>query len=180
MRIGWGDVIRLSYVTLLLTILILSAIFYSDVKNWSLIFLNEVEKLGWWGNLIVVGLYIGVSLFAVAGAPAVLSFFCGMAYGYWLGVITAEVGMFLSTNICFFAGRTILRSTVERFIQKKGKLAVLDQMVKDRGFPTVFMIRMAIFPPSLMNYFLSITSVSFLAYFWGTILGMVRIVSSSS
>jgi len=45
-------------------------------------------------------------------------------------------------------------------------------MVKDRGFPTVFIIRMAIFPPSLMNYFLSITSVSFLAYFWGTILGM--------
>ena len=46
-------------------------------------------------------------------------------------------------------------------------------MVKSKGFLVVLLSRLAIFPPNLVNYVLSITSVSVWAYMIGTFLGLI-------
>lgn len=48
-----------------------------------------------------------------------------------------------------------------------------SEMVKEKGFITVLLARLAIFPPNIVNYAFSLTSISFITYIIATILGLL-------
>lgn len=160
-------------------------------KTLSFLFCNyvnvKIQTFGYWGNLIIILIFILTSILAIAGSFAVLCVGCGFLYGSWIGCITSIIGTSLGCWITFFCSRTFLRKWIESHL--KGSFVALDgrslliqntadvdvflEMIRERGFVVVLMARLAIFPPNLMSYMLSITSVSVWAYIFGTFFGLL-------
>jgi len=135
-----------------------------------LIAIEKIEQFGIYGNLIIVAGFLFTAIVALAGSFAVLCFASGVAYGFWIGTLTALCGAYLGAGIAFFLGRTLLRQYIAKRI--KGNMIALDRMVKEKGLLTVILARLAIFPPNLLNYFFSVTSVSLFSYIVGSVIGL--------
>lgn len=104
-----GNVFRLSIFFILILSFFLSIIFVKPVKKYVLIALDWVEKFGWWGNLLIIVIYLFTSSIGLAGSFAILSIGCGFAYGILKGLGTAYLGSLLGAILSFILGRTLLR-----------------------------------------------------------------------
>lgn len=63
-----GDIVRICIGVILLLALILSLVFIKPVKEWTLVALDKIASFGWYGNLIIVGLFILTAITALAGS----------------------------------------------------------------------------------------------------------------
>jgi len=175
-----GDWVRIIIALILITVIALSFIFVKGLKEYLNELLIKVEAFGIWGNVIVVLIFVLGAIVAIAGTFAVLCIGTGFAYGAINGTITSFVGGIVSCMIAFLVGKTLLRKSIQRKLDRdskrdigwRGTLYALDAMLSKRALVTVIMARLAIFPPYLTNYFFAATSVPFPAYCLGTVIGL--------
>jgi uncharacterized membrane protein YdjX (TVP38/TMEM64 family) len=132
--------------------------------------IETVKDLGPIGALYFGLFYFVAETLAVPATPLALS--AGYLFGLPEGFAVVLAAATLAACLGFFVGKTYLRSYVERVLEENPTWAKLDRAVGAQGFKLLVLVRLSpIFPFSISNYIYGASSIDFIPYFWGTLLG---------
>jgi phospholipase D1/2 len=96
----------------------------------------------------------------------------GVLFGFWKGFLYNTIAANLGAWLAFAIARGFGRDAVGRLL--KGRLLIFDRRVTERGFWTIFAIRMAGFPPFLVvNYAAGLSGIRVKDYILGTFFGLL-------
>src|SRR5258707_801219 len=134
--------------------------------------LDWIGKLGPWGPVIFIGLYIVATVLFVPGS--VLTLGAGAAFGVALGSVCVSISATLGATASFLVGRYLARDAIARKIEKHEKFAAVDGAVADEGWKIVLLMRLSpVFPFALLNYAFGLTRVKLSHYVLASWLGMI-------
>lgn len=134
--------------------------------------LEVVGRLGSWGILLFVGIYI---LATVASLPAsVLTLGAGAVFGIGWGFASVSMGSILGASAAFLIGRHLARDRIARRIEGNQAFAAIDRAVGEQGWKIVLLTRLSpVFPFVLLNYAFGLTRVSFRDFVFASWIGMI-------
>ncbi len=157
-----------------MVVTMLAAIALFPVTEWLALGIAWIEAhrtLAW---IVYLATYIIATVLVVP--VSILMLAAGYLFGLPLGVILASVGTVLGASGALLVGRFFVREWVAKRIADLPRFRALDQATRHEGFLIVFLTRLSpLFPFSLINYGLSLTSVRFRDYFFASWLGMLPI-----
>lgn len=131
---------------------------------------DSVHDMGNAGLLYFGLIYLVAEVLAVPATPLTLS--AGVLFGVAKGTAIVLLSASIAASVAFWIGKTVLRSWVEERLQENPKFAKLDRAIGEQGFQLLLLVRLSpIFPFALSNYLYGASSISFLPYFFGTLLG---------
>ncbi len=134
------------------------AVKYFHVQDLLKEALDWIGKLGPWGPVIFVGVYVVATVFFIPGS--VLTLGAGAVFGVVLGSVCVSIAATLGATAAFLVGRYLARDAIARKIEKNEKFAAIDRAVADEGWKIVFLTRLApVFPFTLLNYAFGLTRV---------------------
>src|SRR4029078_11065628 len=81
--------------------------------------LDWIGKLGPWGPVIFIGLYVVATVFFIPGS--VLTLGAGAVFGVVLGSIYVSISATLGATAAFLVGRYVARDAIARKIEKNEK-----------------------------------------------------------
>ena len=145
---------------------------YFHVQDWLKEALDWIGKLGPWGPVIFVGLYVVATVVFVPGS--VLTLGAGAVFGVVLGSVCVSISATLGATAAFLVGRYLARDAIARKIEKNEKFATIDRAVADEGWKIVLLTRLSpVFPFTLLNYAFGLTRVKLSQYVLASWLGMI-------
>ena len=157
---------------LLLVAALVTAVVLLPVDQWMQAAVDHVQGLGWWGPVLLVGIYIVACVLFLPGS--VLTLGAGAAFGVVEGSLTVSAGATLGAAAAFLVGRHLARDQIARKVEGNKRFAAVDAAVGREGFKIVLLTRLSpVFPFNVLNYAYGLTSVSFKHYFLGSWLGMI-------
>src|SRR5947199_7173169 len=153
-------------------IAVLVAAKYLHVQDLLKEALDWIGKLGPWGPVIFVGVYVVATVFFVPGS--VLTLGAGAVFGVCLGSVCVSISATLGATAAFLVGRYLARDAIARKIEKNEKFATIDRAVADEGWKIVLLTRLSpVFPFTLLNYAFGLTRVKLSHYVLASWLGMI-------
>ena len=151
---------------------LLLAVKYFHVQGLLKEGLDWVGKLGPWGPVIFVGIYVVATVFFIPGS--VLTLGAGAVFGVALGSVWVSIGATLGATAAFLVGRYLARDTIARKIDRNEKFATIDRAVADEGWKIVLLTRLSpVFPFTLLNYAFGLTRVKLSHYVLASWIGMI-------
>src|SRR5205814_7165488 len=142
------------------------------VQDWLKGALDWIGKLGPWGPVIFVGLYVVATVLFVPGL--VLTLGAGAVFGVALGSVCVSISATLGATAAFLVGRYLARDAIARKIQKHEKFATIDLAVAEEGWKIVLLTRLSpVFPFTLLNYAFGLTRVKLSHYVLASWIGMI-------
>jgi uncharacterized membrane protein YdjX (TVP38/TMEM64 family) len=151
---------------------IVVAVKYFHVQDLLKAALDWIGRLGPWGPVIFVGLYIVATVFFIPGS--VLTLGAGAVFGVALGSVCVSISATLGATAAFLVGRYLAREAVARKIQKNERFATIDRAVADEGWKIVLLTRLSpVFPFTLLNYAFGLTRVKLSHYVLASWIGMI-------
>jgi len=134
--------------------------------------LDWIGKLGPWGPVIFIALYVVATVLFVPGS--VLTLGAGAVFGVALGSVCVSISATLGATAAFLVGRYLARDAIARKIEKNKRFAVIDRAVADEGWKIVLLTRLSpVFPFTLLNYAFGVTRVKLSHYMLASWLGMI-------
>src|SRR5438128_8938147 len=151
---------------------IVLALKYFHVQDLLKAALDWIGKLGPWGPVIFIGLYIVATVLFVPGS--VLTLGAGAVFGVVLGSVCVSISATLGATAAFLVGRYLARDAIARKIEKNETFATIDRAVADEGWKVVFLTRLSpVFPFTLLNYAFGLTRVRLGQYVLASWIGMM-------
>jgi len=151
---------------------IVVAVKYFHVQDLLKAALYWIGKLGPWGPVIFIALYIVATVFFIPGS--VLTLGAGAVFGVVLGSVYVSISATLGATAAFLVGRYLARDAIARKIAKNEKFATIDRAVADEGWKIVLLTRLSpVFPFTLLNYAFGLTRVKLSHYVLASWLGMI-------
>src|SRR6266478_5149979 len=148
------------------------ALKYFHVQDLLKAALDWIGKLGPWGPVIFIGLYIVATVLFVPGS--VLTLGAGAVFGVALGSVCVSISATLGATAAFLVGRYLARDAIARKIAKNEKFATIDRAVADEGWKIVLLTRLSpVFPFTLLNYAFGLTRVKLSHYVLASWIGMI-------
>jgi uncharacterized membrane protein YdjX (TVP38/TMEM64 family) len=129
-----------------------------------------VASMGPAGPLYFSLVYILAEVLCIPAVPLTAS--AGYLFGVGTGTLVVLLSASTAASISFVIGRTLLRTTVEQWMQDTPQFAKLDKAIAKEGFKLMLLLRLSpLFPFALSNYLYGATSIDFVPFFWATLLG---------
>jgi len=151
---------------------IVLALKYFHVQDLLKTALDWIGKLGPWGPVIFIGLYIVATVLFVPGS--VLTLGAGAVFGVALGSVCVSISATLGATAAFLVGRYLARDAIARKIEKNDPFATIDRAVAEEGWKIVLLTRLSpVFPFTLLNYAFGLTRVKLSHYVLASWLGMI-------
>jgi uncharacterized membrane protein YdjX (TVP38/TMEM64 family) len=151
---------------------IVLALKYLHVQDAVKAALVWIGKLGPWGPVIFVGIYVVATVLFIPGS--VLTLGAGAVFGVVLGSVLVSISATLGATAAFLVGRYLARDAIARKIEKNEKFAAIDRAVADEGWKIVFLTRLSpVFPFTLLNYAFGLTRVKLSHYVLASWIGMM-------
>jgi pyruvate/2-oxoglutarate dehydrogenase complex dihydrolipoamide dehydrogenase (E3) component/uncharacterized membrane protein YdjX (TVP38/TMEM64 family) len=148
------------------------ALKYLHVQDLLKAALDWIGKLGPWGPVIFVGLYVVATVLFIPGS--VLTLGAGAVFGVALGSVCVSISATLGATAAFLVGRYVARDAIARKIEKSEKFATIDRAVADEGWKIVLLTRLSpVFPFTLLNYAFGLTRVKLSHYVLASWIGMI-------
>eukprot|EP00571_Detonula_confervacea_P013410 CAMPEP_0172304558 /NCGR_PEP_ID=MMETSP1058-20130122/5951_1 /TAXON_ID=83371 /ORGANISM="Detonula confervacea, Strain CCMP 353" /LENGTH=365 /DNA_ID=CAMNT_0013015835 /DNA_START=139 /DNA_END=1236 /DNA_ORIENTATION=+ len=123
------------------------------------------------GMIYFSSFYILAEILAIPAVP-ILTASSGYLFGSLPGTVTCLFSASIAASISFVIGRTLLRGYVERVLADNPKFQSMDKAIEKEGFKLMLLLRLSpLFPFALSNYLYGASSIRFLPYFFGTLLG---------
>src|SRR5213083_694439 len=145
---------------------------YFHVQDLLKAALDWIGKLGPWGPVIFVGLYVVATVLFVPGS--VLTLGAGAVFGVALGSVCVSISATLGATAAFLVGRYLARDAIARKIEKHEKFATIDRAVANEGWKIVLLTRLSpVFPFTLLNYAFGLTRVRLSHYVLASWIGMM-------
>ncbi len=152
-------------------IVLLVAVLVLPVKDGLLAAVAWMQGAGTAGALAYIALYAVSTVLMLPGS--ILTLGAGFVYGPVGGFVVVTLGANLGAAAAFLLGRTLMRSTVEGWVEGRPRFAALDKAMGDEGLKLVTLIRLSpIFPFNLINYGLGLTRLTLWEYVLGGVIGM--------
>ncbi len=134
--------------------------------------LGEIEGLGPVAPFVFVAGYVLLTLLLIPGSAMTIG--AGTVFGLWVGVALVILGSNLGALVAFLLARTYMRDKVAEWAAEKPKFAALDRAIGREGFKMVLLTRLSpVFPFTLLNYFLGLTTVRTGPYVLANLIGML-------
>ncbi|HSM83853.1 MAG TPA: TVP38/TMEM64 family protein [Nodosilinea sp.] len=131
-----------------------------------------LHQLGPWKAVGFLAAHILAAALALPGAVVAIA--GGALFGTLWGTAWSVLGATLGATVAFGLARLIGQPWGQRWGQHQRPLAWLNQRLQSEAFWCVLTLRLApISPFSLMNVLLGLTTVRFVPYLGGTLLGIV-------
>ncbi len=166
-RPAWWKVLALAVAVCLL----LAAVYLSPLRAY-LGRLREVSDqiraLGWLGPLATI---LGVGIFVAVGFPRLL--FCvmaGMAFGFWSGLLWAQLGTLLGNYAVFLAIHWVRPDWARRRLSAR---AGLQALLRQESIASVILARQLPLPGVLVNAACALFCVRHRDFLIGTLLGQL-------
>src|SRR6266404_807017 len=151
---------------------IVLAVKYLHVQEWLKSALDWIGKLGPWGPVIFIALYVVATVLFVPGS--VLTLGAGAVFGVALGSVCVSISATLGATAAFLVGRYLARDAIARKIEKHEKFTTIDRAVADEGWKIVLLTRLSpVFPFTLLNYVFGLTRVKLSQFVLASWLGMI-------
>jgi uncharacterized membrane protein YdjX (TVP38/TMEM64 family) len=145
---------------------------FLPVRQWFALLQGRIETLGALGPLLITLAYIALTVLLIPGSALTIG--AGTLFGLRQGLLVVLVGANLGALCSFLLSRTLLRNKVERWAQANPRFAALDRAIGANGFKMVFLSRLSpVFPFTLLNYLLGLTTVKTGAYVLANLFGML-------
>ena len=142
------------------------------VADWTTRLAVHARGTGATGVVIFIAAYILSTIAVLPGA--ILTLAAGFAYGPLWGLAIASPASVAGATCAFLLGRTFLRGWAERTVGNSPRMRAVDAAVSREGFKLVMLLRLSpLFPFSVLNYALSLTSVSLGQYVLASAIGML-------
>merc|ERR1712086_854311 len=123
------------------------------------------------GMLYFASFYVLAEILAIPAVP-LLTASSGYLFGTLPGTATCLLSAAIAASISFVIGRTLLRGYVETVLAENPKFQSMDRAIEMEGFKLMLLLRLSpLFPFALSNYLYGASSIQFVPYFFGTLLG---------
>ncbi len=145
---------------------------YLPVGNWLVESQSLIKSLGPFAPIAYVLVYVITTVLMIPGS--LLTIGAGGLFGLWLGFAVVVAGANIGALCAFLLARTLLRKRVARWAAGNQKFAAIDQAIGREGFKMVLLLRLSpVFPFSLLNYLLGLTTVKTSEYILANLIGML-------
>ncbi len=145
---------------------------FLPIRQWFLLLQVRIEALGAIGPIVIIVVYVALTVLLIPGSALTLG--ASTIFGFWKGLAIVLVGANLGALCSFLLARTTLREKVARWAAANPKFAALDRAIGQNGFKMVFLARLSpVFPFTLLNYLLGLTTVRTPAYILANLIGML-------
>ncbi len=127
-----------------------------------------IRGLGVWGPLLVT---LSIAILVGIGFPRLL--FCviaGMAFGFWSGLLWAQLGTLLGNYALFLVARWGGRDWAQRYLARRSKL---HNFIHQEGTAGVILARQLPVPGLLVNLACGLFSIKHRDFLLGTIVGQL-------
>lgn len=156
-----------------LVVLVIGVSFlFLPIRQWVLPLQDEIRNLGPIAPVAVAIGYVALTVLLVPGS--VLTLIAGGVFGLWQGLIVVIIGANAGALCSFLLARTFLRDKVSTWAAENPRFASLDRAIEREGFKVVLLSRLSpVFPFTLLNYLLGLTSVRVSSYVIANLIGML-------
>jgi uncharacterized membrane protein YdjX (TVP38/TMEM64 family) len=143
-----------------------------DVRAWIREALVWIERLGPWGQVLFVAIYIVATVLLIPGAALGLG--AGAMFGVVRGSLLVSLASTLGATCAFLLGRHLAREWIAKKIEGNATFTAIDRAVADEGWKIVLLTRLSpLFPFVMLNYAFGITRVSLRDYVVASWIGMM-------
>jgi uncharacterized membrane protein YdjX (TVP38/TMEM64 family) len=151
---------------------LLAAARYFNVQDLLKQALDWVGRLGPWGPVIFIAIYVVATVLLIPGS--VLTLGAGAVFGLIRGTVIVSVASTLAATAAFLIGRYLARAVVARKLEGNERFAAIDRAVAAEGWKVVFLTRLSpVFPFTLLNYAFGLTQVNLGHYVLASWIGML-------
>ena len=151
---------------------LVAVLWFFDVRPLLREGLDAIARLGPWGPVLFVAIYIGATVLFLPGS--VLTLGAGAVFGVGLGSVYVSIASTLGATAAFLVGRYFARGWVAKKIAGSAAFAAIDRAVAEEGWKIVGLTRLSpAFPFSLLNYAFGVTRVSLRDYVLASWIGMM-------
>lgn len=145
---------------------------FLPIRQWFSLLQGHIEALGPVGPLVVIVAYVALTVLLIPGSALTLG--ASTIFGLWKGLAIVLIGANLGALCSFLLARTTMRERVAHWAAANPKFAALDRAIGQNGFKMVFLSRLSpVFPFTLLNYLLGLTTVRTPAYILANLFGML-------
>lgn len=142
------------------------------VTQWASQLVAWMRDAGAVGVLGYAVVYMGAAVLLLPGAA--LTAAAGLVYGPWHGLVLVSPVSVAAAVVAFVLGRTTLRGWIRKRTDTDPRFRAIDRAIGRHGLKLVILLRLSpLFPFSVMNYALGLTSVSLRHYLVGSFVGML-------
>jgi uncharacterized membrane protein YdjX (TVP38/TMEM64 family) len=161
--------------TVLIAAIVLTVVIgvrFLPVEQWIRLLEDRIQQLGPIAPLVLIVGYVVTTVLLIPGSAVTV--LAGSAFGLWKGLLVVVIGANLGALCSFLLARTFLREKVSRWAAANPRFALLDRAIEREGFRMVLLARLSpIFPFTLLNYLLGLTSVKTGSYVLANLIGML-------
>ena len=151
---------------------LIAAAKYFSVQELFRSILVGIERLGAWGPIAFVFLYILATVLFLPGSIVTLG--AGVLFGVVAGSVYVSIASTVGATAAFLIGRYLARDWVVRKIKGNQTFQAIDDAVAEGGWRIVGLTRLSpIFPFNMLNYAFGLTQVSLRDYFFASWIGMM-------
>jgi len=156
----------------ILFIAMCALLWFLPVSQWLNQLQSLIKSLGPIAPLAYVLLYVATTVLLIPGSLLTLG--AGGIFGFWLGFAVVVIGANLGALCAFWLTRTFLRERVAHWAANHPRFAALDRAIGREGFKMVLLSRLSpVFPFTLLNYLLGLTTVRTGSYVLANLIGML-------
>jgi uncharacterized membrane protein YdjX (TVP38/TMEM64 family) len=153
-------------------VVVLLAARYFDAPALLRSALEAIARLGAWGPVLFVLLYVAATVLFLPGS--ILTLGAGVVFGLARGAVIVSISATLGATAAFLVGRYLARDWVAGKIEGNQKFKAIDEAVAREGWKIVGLTRLSpVFPFNLLNYAFGLTRVSLWHYVLASWIGMM-------
>ncbi|MGH9801678.1 MAG: TVP38/TMEM64 family protein, partial [Blastocatellia bacterium] len=145
---------------------------FLPVSDWLNFLQTRIEGLESFAPIAYVLLYVVTTVLLIPGS--LLTIGAAGIFSFWKALAVVLAGANLGALCAFWLTRTFLREKVARWAEANPKFAALDRAIGREGFKMVLLVRLSpVFPFTLLNYLLGLTTVRTGSYVLANLIGML-------
>lgn len=156
----------------LLVVALVVLLRFLSVGDWLAQLQESIKGLGAFAPIGYLLLYVATTVLLIPGS--VLTIGAAGIFSFWKALAVVLVGANVGALCAFLLTRTFLRDRVALWAAGNPKFAALDRAIGREGFKMVSLVRLSpVFPFTLLNYFLGLTTVRISSYVLANLIGML-------
>ena len=168
---AWKQMAVLALVILTLLALVYFSPLRAYLSHWNDMrndIRNQIRSFGMLGPIILMS---GVALLVAIGFPRlILCMIAGMAFGFWSGLLWAQLGTLVGNYILFVVARAGGRDLAQRFLDRRARFKGL---IEQQGALGVILARQLPLPGLLVNFACALLPISHFDFLLGTAIGQL-------
>jgi uncharacterized membrane protein YdjX (TVP38/TMEM64 family) len=153
-------------------LVVIALVYWYDISRFISSALERVERLGPWGPVLFILIYVVATVLLIPGSALTLG--AGALFGVVWGSVYVSIGATLGATCAFLVGRHLARDWVAARMARRPAFLAIDRAVAEEGWKIVGLTRLSpIFPFVLLNYAFGLTRVSLRDYVLASWIGML-------